>query len=81
MERNELDECGEMVEWNVWQEKTWEPRGKPTQLCFVHHDTQIPDGLTETRIRDLSGGRLVSNRLRHGAMNGMIVISIDVPEE
>ena len=33
-ERNEWDECGEMVEWNLWQQKLGEPHEKPTQPPF-----------------------------------------------
>ena len=31
IKRNECDECGEMVEWNLWQGKMRRTGGKPTQ--------------------------------------------------
>ena len=40
-------------------------REKPTQTPF--RPPRNPHGVTETRTRDPSGGRRVSNRLRHEA--------------
>ena len=45
--------------------KLEKPREKPTQTPF--RPPRNPHGVTETRTRDPSGGRRVSNRLRHEA--------------
>ena len=52
MKLNEMNECGEMVEWKSWQDKTGEILKKSTQTPF-----RLPrnrHGVTETRTRDPS---------------------------
>ena len=53
--------------WNeICGRGKWEkPQEKPTQIPFC--PPQNLHGVTETRIRDPSGGRRASNRLRHEA--------------
>ena len=63
IKRNEWNECGEMVKWNLWQGKWEKPLEKPTQAPFP--PSRNLHG--ETRTWDPSGGRWASNRLRHGA--------------
>ena len=46
--------------------KREKPREKPTQTLF--RPPRKPHGVTETRTRDLSGGRRAPNRLRHEAV-------------
>ena len=65
MKRNGWVECGEMVEWNLWQGKTGETPRKPTQTPF--RPSRNLHGGTETRTRDPSGRRRASNHLRHEA--------------
>ena len=51
--------------WNLWQEKMGKIPRK-TQFGSFHHETRNLHGLTETRTRDPSGVRRVSNNLCHG---------------
>ena len=67
MKWNEMDEMSVEKWWNVICGRgKWEkPLEKPTQIPF--RPPRNPHGGTETRIRDPSGGRRASNRLRHEA--------------
>ena len=67
MKWNEMiwDECGEMVERNLWYEKTGETPRKPTQTPF--RPPQNPHDVTEMWNWGPSDGRWESNRLCHGA--------------
>ena len=60
MKRNVWDECGEMVEWNLWKVKTGETPRKTYPNPF--RPPRNPHGVTETRTRDPNGGKRASNR-------------------
>ena len=49
MKRDELDECGEIMERNLWQRKTGETPRKPAQTLF--RPLRNPHGVTATRTR------------------------------
>ena len=51
--------------------KREKPREKPTQTPF--RPPRNPHGVTETRTRDLSGGRRTPNRLRREAALYIVV--------
>ena len=53
--------------------KREKPRGKPTQTPF--RPPRNPHGVTETRTRDPSGERRVSNRLRHEAASLILIFN------
>ena len=69
IKRKELDECEEMVEWNLWQDKPEKLR--KTYSNSVSSTTK-PTYRTDARAQDAGGWRRVSYRLRHGAAHSFI---------
>ena len=73
-----------MTEMNV--NKWWNEicgRGKRDKvprekLASQFHTPRNPHGLTETRNRDPNGGRLETNRLRHGGTISLIIFNLRV---
>ena len=62
--------------WNEisGKEKRKKPRRKPPQTPF--RPPRNPDGVTETRARDPSGGRGAPKRLRHEAAGELLCMKM-----
>ena len=59
MKLNERDECGEMVEWNLWQgKKGRNPEKNLPRPRFVHHETDMEWPRRELGTPAVGGERL-----------------------
>ena len=66
MKRNGWDECGEMVEWNLWQGKTGETPWKTyPDPRSVHHETHMEGPRRELGTPAVGGESLTACATRH----------------
>ena len=74
MKLNEWDECGEKLEWNLWQRRTGKTPKNLPRPRFIHHETHMEWQRREVGTPAVGDERLTVSPAPRGCLLNVIVL-------